>query len=98
MNHEMRGMERGTLRSKSPLVTRCKWLSGPAYADLVALCRFLLGSACGQVGFVLGLTRAGTAALLAFILSVGMFPTGSGPDGRQMESRWAEHLGETENR
>ncbi|MDO6749596.1 chromate transporter, partial [Gilvimarinus sp. 1_MG-2023] len=43
-----------------------------AYADLVALCQFLPGPASSQVGFGLGLMRAGwggaLAAWLAFTL------------------------------
>ena len=44
---------------RDELVTRRKWLSESAYADLVALCQFLPGPASSQVGFALGLTRAG---------------------------------------
>ena len=40
------------------LVTRRRWLSEAAYADLVALCQFLPGPASSQVGFALGLLRA----------------------------------------
>lgn len=57
---------------RDELVTRRKWLSESAYADLVALCQFLPGPASSQVGFALGLTRAGwlgaLAAFLAFTL------------------------------
>ena len=57
---------------RDELVTRRKWLSESAYADLVALCQFLPGPASSQVGFALGLTRAGWlgafAAFLAFTL------------------------------
>ena len=57
---------------RDELVTRRKWLSQTAYADLVALCQFLPGPASSQVGFALGLTRAGwggaIAAFLAFTL------------------------------
>ncbi len=53
---------------RDELVTRRKWLSESAYADLVALCQFLPGPASSQVGFALGLTRAGWGgALAAFI-------------------------------
>lgn len=41
------------------LVTRRRWLSDRAYADLLALCQFLPGPASSQVGFALGLMRAG---------------------------------------
>ncbi len=53
---------------RDELVTRRKWLSDAAYADLVALCQFLPGPASSQVGFALGLTRAGWGgALAAFV-------------------------------
>jgi len=44
---------------RDELVTRRKWLSDHAYADLVALCQFLPGPASSQVGFALGMMRAG---------------------------------------
>lgn len=44
---------------RDELVTRRKWLSEAAYADLVALCQFLPGPASSQTGFALGLMRAG---------------------------------------
>ena len=44
---------------REELVNRRKWLSDHAYADLVALCQFLPGPASSQVGFALGLMRAG---------------------------------------
>ena len=51
---------------------RRQWLSEQAYADLVALCQFLPGPASSQVGFALGLMRAGpwgaAMAWLAFTL------------------------------
>jgi chromate transporter len=46
-------------------VVRRKWLDEPAYADLVALCQFLPGPASSQVGFALGLMRAGYLGGLA---------------------------------
>ncbi|TVS03497.1 MAG: chromate efflux transporter [Rhodobacteraceae bacterium] len=53
---------------RDELVTRRKWLNDSAYADLVALCQFLPGPASSQVGFALGMMRAGWAgALAAFI-------------------------------
>jgi len=57
---------------RDELVTRRRWLSDAAYADLVALCQFLPGPASSQVGFALGLSRAGWpgafAAFAAFTL------------------------------
>ena len=40
-------------------VVRRRWLDEQAYADLVALCQFLPGPASSQVGFSVGLMRAG---------------------------------------
>lgn len=49
-------------------VTKRKWLSEAAYADLVALCQFLPGPASSQVGMAVGLSRAGIlGAVLAWI-------------------------------
>jgi chromate transporter len=57
---------------RAELVQRRAWLSDQAYADLVALCQFLPGPASSQVGFALGLMRAGglgaIAAFTAFTL------------------------------
>ncbi|CAH1043806.1 chromate efflux transporter [Halomonas sp. TD01] len=57
---------------RTAFVERRKWLSESAYADLVALCQFLPGPASSQVGFALGLMRAGpwgaVMAWLAFTL------------------------------
>lgn len=50
---------------RDELVVRRKWLSDSAYADLVALCQFLPGPASSQVGFALGLSRAGWLGALA---------------------------------
>lgn len=57
---------------RTEFVARRKWLTEQAYADLVALCQFLPGPASSQVGFALGLMRAGpwgaAMAWLAFTL------------------------------
>ena len=50
---------------RNELVTRRQWLSEHAYADLVALCQFLPGPASSQVGFALGMMRAGWLGALA---------------------------------
>ena len=50
---------------RDELVTRRGWLSDQAYADLVALCQFLPGPASSQVGFALGMMRAGWMGALA---------------------------------
>lgn len=57
---------------RTEVVERRKWLDDKEYADLVALCQFLPGPASSQVGFAIGMHRAGTlgaiAAFLAFTL------------------------------
>ncbi len=57
---------------RDEFVLRRKWLDEASYADLVALCQFLPGPASSQVGFALGLMRAGwggaIAAFIAFTL------------------------------
>jgi chromate transporter len=50
---------------RDELVTRRRWVDDRGYADLVALCQFLPGPASSQVGFALGLLRAGPAGALA---------------------------------
>lgn len=53
---------------REELVARRRWLDDHAYADLVALCQFLPGPTSSQVGFSLGLMRAGwLGALSAFL-------------------------------
>ena len=42
-----------------------KWIDGHAYADLVGLCQFLPGPTSSQVGFSIGLMRAGYRGALA---------------------------------
>lgn len=46
-------------------VVRRKWIDEHAYADLVGLCQFLPGPASSQVGFSIGLMRAGYLGALA---------------------------------
>ena len=58
---------------RETFVIRRRWLSEADYADLVALCQFLPGPASSQVGFALGVMRAGglaggMAAFIAFTL------------------------------
>ncbi len=67
-------------------MTRRRWLDEHAYADLVALCQFLPGPASSQVGFALGLMRAGplgglaawTAFTLPSALLLMVFALGAG--------------------
>ena len=57
---------------RAELVVRRRWIDEKAYGDLVALSQVLPGPASSQVGFALGLLRAGPlgalAAFLAFTL------------------------------
>lgn len=50
---------------RDEIVLRRRWLDEAEYADLVALCQFLPGPASSQVGFALGLWRAGPLGALA---------------------------------
>ena len=50
---------------RQEFVNRRRWLDEAAYADLVALCQFLPGPASSQVGFAIGLIRAGLAGAAA---------------------------------
>lgn len=50
---------------REAIIVRRRWLDETAYGDLVALCQFLPGPASSQVGFALGLIRAGWLGGLA---------------------------------
>jgi chromate transporter len=50
---------------REAFVVRRRWLDEHAYADLVGLCQFLPGPASSQVGFSIGLLRAGFPGALA---------------------------------
>ena len=50
---------------REEFVVRRKWIDEHAYADLVGLCQFLPGPASSQVGFSIGLMRAGYPGALA---------------------------------
>jgi chromate transporter len=50
---------------RDEFVVRRKWIDEHAFADLVALCQFLPGPASSQVGFSIGLMRAGYPGALA---------------------------------
>ena len=50
---------------REEFVVRRRWLDEQAYADLVTLCQFLPGPASSQVGFSIGLMRAGYRGGLA---------------------------------
>jgi chromate transporter len=50
---------------REEFVVRRRWLDEGTYADIVGLCQFLPGPASSQVGFTLGLMRAGYRGALA---------------------------------
>jgi chromate transporter len=50
---------------REEFVVRRRWLDEQAFVDLVALCQFLPGPASSQVGFSIGLMRAGYVGALA---------------------------------
>src|SRR5579883_2875281 len=50
---------------REEFVVRRRWLDEAAFVDLVALCQFLPGPASSQVGFSIGLMRAGFPGALA---------------------------------
>ncbi|MBL3686606.1 chromate efflux transporter [Leucobacter zeae] len=53
---------------RAEFVERRRWLDDREYGSLVALCQFLPGPASSQVGFAIGLRRAGgLGALAAFV-------------------------------
>ncbi len=54
---------------RDELVQRRKWVDDTEYGDLVALSQFLPGPASSQVGFGLGLFRAGPAGAIAAFLA-----------------------------
>lgn len=85
---------------RSAFVERRAWLSEAAYADLVALCQFLPGPASSQVGFAIGLGRAGIpgalAAWLGFTLPSAVlmlaFALGVGVIGDALGGGWIAGL------
>jgi chromate transporter len=64
---------------REEIVVRRRWVDEAIYADLVALCQFLPGPASSQVGFSLGLIRAGYsggfAAWIGFTLPSAILMT-----------------------
>jgi chromate transporter len=50
---------------REEFVARRRWIDDATFTDLVALCQFLPGPASSQVGFSIGLTRAGYLGGLA---------------------------------
>jgi chromate transporter len=50
---------------REEFVVKRRWLSDQTFADLLALCQFLPGPASSQLGFAIGLRRAGLIGALA---------------------------------
>ena len=50
---------------REEFVVRRRWLDDATFSDLVALCQFLPGPASSQVGFSIGLVRAGYLGAVA---------------------------------
>ena len=50
---------------REEFVARRRWLDDAAFSDLVGLCQFLPGPASSQLGFSIGLLRAGFVGGLA---------------------------------
>lgn len=50
---------------RNEIVQRRRWIDENSYADLVTLCQFLPGPASSQLGFALGLLRAGALGAIA---------------------------------
>lgn len=65
---------------RKELVERQKWVSESQFSQLIAICQFLPGPASSQLGFALGLLRAGwpgaLAAFLAFTLPSALLLVG----------------------
>ncbi|TCT02453.1 chromate efflux transporter [Aquabacter spiritensis] len=82
---------------RETFVVRRRWLSEADYADLVALCQFLPGPASSQVGFALGILRAGgvgggIAAFFGFTLPSALLLAGFGLAAAQIAGPAAEAL------
>ncbi|HEY1736910.1 MAG TPA: chromate efflux transporter [Methylovirgula sp.] len=81
---------------REEFVARRKWLKEEAYADLIALAQFLPGPASSQVGFSIGLLRAGwrggLMAFLAFTLPSALLMLGFAYGARLLNGRWGDGL------
>jgi len=74
---------------RDEFVVRRRWIDEQAYADLVGLCQFLPGPASSQVGFSIGLMRAGyrgglaawTGFTLPSAIALVLFAYGAGEFG-----------------
>ncbi|MGJ9371741.1 chromate efflux transporter [Nesterenkonia sp. CF4.4] len=85
---------------REAFVTRRRWLTEKAYADLVGLCQFLPGPASSQVGMALGLQRAGYPGMIAAWFAFTMpsvvllvaFALGVQHAGNLAEAGWIDGL------
>jgi chromate transporter len=81
---------------RAEFVTRRRWVDEAEFADLVALCQFLPGPASSQVGFGLGLMRAGPLGALAawtgFTLPSAILMTAAAYGAAAMSGRLAVGL------
>ena len=62
---------------RTELVERRRWLAESQFAQLLALCQFLPGPASSQLGFGLGLLRAGCPGALAALAAAAVLVAGS---------------------
>jgi len=73
-------------------VQRRRWIDEAHYAQLLALCQFLPGPTSSQLGFVLGLMRAGwpgaMVAFLAFTLPSALLLLAFGAVGVYLDNLW----------
>jgi len=65
-------------RRRNAFVVQRHWLDERAYADLLALCQFLLGPASSQVGFSIGLMRAALLSDAASMITGVSLPIDGG--------------------
>jgi chromate transporter len=77
-------------------VERRRWLDDTTYTDLIALCQFLPGPASSQVGFSIGLLRAGwwggLAAWLGFTLPSAVLLAGYASLARLLDNTLGKGL------
>ena len=77
-------------------VVRRRWLSEAAYAELLGLCQFLPGPTSSQVGFALGMMRAGlkgaVLASLCFTLPSALLMLAFGYAGSRLGGPEAAHI------
>jgi chromate transporter len=78
---------------RTAFVERRAWLDDAAFAELVALCQVLPGPASSQVGYAVGLTRAGIAgglaAFLGFTLPSAVLMTAFALGAEALRAPWA---------